>query len=70
MFDVAKFIRILGYGVYTIMWSPVILLILIGSPIFLMIEGMEFKDCVEFMKVNVKESLKHDRHFIDTGEWL
>lgn len=71
--DVEKVIRILGYIVYTALWSPVIVLYLLFAPIVWMIvfmrAGMTVKECFELFAYSLKYGIRHDVEFIRTGKW-
>ena len=74
MRNVEKFIRILGYIVYVMLWSPVIVLALVILPIMALYKGLKIGMTVEQITKGYLESLKfsviHDVNFIKTGEWL
>lgn len=71
--DVEKVIRILGYIVYTALWSPVLVLLLLIGPIVWLIVfmrmGMTVKECLELLGYALKNSIQHDMEFIRTGKW-
>ena len=71
--NVAKIIRVIGYAVYTILWSPVIVLGLIGAPIVAaglsIRNGGTGKECIDAYKDLLFRPIKHDMNFIRTGEW-
>lgn len=67
---VEKFIRILGYIVYVALWSPVIVLILVGMPIWLLIKTKSMPLTRLLVKDGLKFGVAHDMHFINTGEWI
>lgn len=73
MLNVEKIIRILGYIMYTILWSPFIILVLVTAPIMLLIitirSGLKIKDTMQWYLTKLKEGFNHDKNFIDTGEW-
>ena len=73
MLNVEKIIRILGYIMYTILWSPFIILVLVTAPIMLLIitirNGLKIKDTTKWYLTKLKEGFNHDKNFIDTGEW-
>ena len=73
MLNVEKIIRILGYVMYTILWSPFIILVLITAPIMLMTiairNGQKIKDTMRWYLNKLKEGFEHDKKFIDTGVW-
>lgn len=67
--NVEMFIRFLGYIVYTLLWSPVIVLCLIILPIVYMIM---FKSVTEGLKLYcqaLEANIRHDIEFIKTGVW-
>lgn len=66
---VEKFIRILGYIVYSILWSPVVVLALIVLPIVFMIMFKSIPDGWAIYKTALKANWKHDMYFIETGVW-
>ena len=74
MRNVEKFIRILGYIVYVMLWSPVIVLALVILPIMALYKGLKIGMTVEQITKGYLESLKfsvmHDVNFIKTGKWL
>lgn len=70
---VEKFIRILGYIVYVILWSPVIVLALIILP-FMWVKmytqaGYTVKEGIAACVKALKMSVQHDVEFIKTGIW-
>lgn len=71
--NVEKVIRVLGYIIYAILWSPVIVMYLIVTPfVWLKIykqAGYTAKDAMESWVKVLKAGLKHDKNFIDTGIW-
>ena len=73
MLNVEKIIRILGYIMYTILWSPFIVLVLVTAPIMLLIitvrSGLKIKDTMRWYLNKLKEGFNHDKNFINTGEW-
>lgn len=66
---VDKFIRILGYIVYTALWLPVIVLAMIIMPIWAMILLKSIKDGWHFWMLGLKSGIRHDIEFIKTGVW-
>lgn len=66
---VEKFIRILGYTVYVALWSPVIVLILVILPIWMLIKTGSLSMTWWLYKEGLKTNLKHDMMFINTGVW-
>lgn len=73
MLNVEKIIRILGYIMYTILWSPFIILVLALSPIMVLIvslrNGWRIRDIMRWYLNKLKEGFNHDKNFINTGEW-
>ena len=71
---VEKFIRILGYIVYCILWSPVIAVLLLIMPIAWLIvfmrAGMTAKEAMTLYLDTLKLSIQHDMVFIQTGVWF
>ena len=71
--NVEKVIRILGYIVYTALWSPVIALILLIGPlvglVLCMRIGMTVKEYRELLVYSLKNGIQHDLEFIRTGTW-
>ena len=70
---VEKFIRILGYIVYVILWSPVIVLVLMILP-FMWVRmytraGFTVKEGIAACAQALKMSIQHDMEFIRTGVW-
>lgn len=66
---VEKFIRILGYVVYVALWSPVIVLIAIVLPVWMIIKTRSLSFTWMLLKDGLKTAFKHDREFINTGVW-
>ncbi len=66
---VEKFIRILGYIVYVALWSPVIVLILIVLPIWVLIKTESLSLTWQLLKNGLKTGIHHDMEFIKTGVW-
>lgn len=66
---VEKFIRILGYIIYAALWSPVIVLIMIITPIWVAIKTRSISLTWMLVKDGVKTGIKHDMIFINTGVW-
>lgn len=66
---VEKFIRILGYAVYTALWSPVIVLGLIVLPIVYTIMFKSIPRALTFYMQCLKAGIIHDMQFIETGVW-
>lgn len=73
MFDVEKVIRVLGYIVYTILWSPVIILCLTITPIIYsgmcVREGKPVNNVITMFKDSLVNGIQHDMEFIQTGKW-
>jgi hypothetical protein len=72
--NVEKFIRILGYIVYVILWSPVIAVltpvVAIAMPVMLLRAGMPVREALQLTGKSFMNSLRHDAHFIKTGNWI
>ena len=66
---VEKFIRILGYIVYVALWSPVIVLIMIVLPIWVLIKTRSLSFTWACIKNGTKYGIHHDMEFIRTGVW-
>ena len=66
---VEKFIRILGYIVYTLLWLPVVVLALIILPVVFIIMFKSIKDGLYVYMRALKANIKHDMEFINTGVW-
>ena len=73
MINVEKVIRVLGYIVYTIIWSPVIILCLTIMPIVYGANcikiGEPIKNVVTMYKNALLNGVQHDVNFIQTGKW-
>ena len=73
MINVEKVIRVLGYIVYTIIWSPVIILCLTIIPIVYSANyiknGESIKNVVTMYKNALLNGVQHDVNFIQTGKW-
>lgn len=67
--NVEKFIRILGYIVYVALWSPVIVLISIMLPVWVLIKTESLSLTWWLLKDGVKTGIKHDMEFINNGVW-
>lgn len=71
--NVEKIVRVLGYVVYTALWSPVIVLAIVITPIMSIAltirNGGTLKSCIRDLKNGFMNGLKHDMKFIQTGEW-
>lgn len=66
---VEKFIRILGYVVYSILWLPIIVLLMVVLPITVMIMTRSISYTWMLLKNGLKAGIKHDMEFINTGVW-
>ena len=66
---VEKFIRILGYIVYVALWSPVIVLISIMLPVWVLIKTESLSLTWWLVKDGIKTGIRHDMEFIKTGVW-
>lgn len=66
---VEKFIRILGYIVYVALWSPVIVLIAIMLPVWMLIKTKSLPLTRLLLADGVKTGIRHDMEFIRTGVW-
>lgn len=66
---VDKFIRILGYIIYVALWSPVIVLIAILLPIWVLIKTKSLSLMWMLIKDGTKTGIRHDMEFINTGVW-
>ena len=73
MLNVEKAVRVLGYIMYTILWSPIIIVGLVIVPIVYIAwgirSGRRIRDIVGDLIRSHNAALKHDMHFIKTGEW-
>ena len=71
--NVEKVIRVIGYAVYTALWSPVIVLLLTVTPIVVggwsIRNGASFKEGFVVYKDILIKSVQHDAEFIKTGKW-
>lgn len=67
---VEKFIRILGYIVYTVLWLPVIVLGMIVLPMVFMIIFKSVKEGLSVFMMALKYNIYHDMTFIETGVWF
>ena len=67
--NVEKFIRILGYIVYSLLWSPIVVLGLIILPFVCIIIFKSIKDGLKMYMRLLKLNIKHDITFIETGVW-
>lgn len=66
---VEKFIRILGYIVYTALWSPVIVLGLIILPMVYIVIFKSIKEGLTVFRLALMHNISHDMEFIKTGVW-
>lgn len=73
MLNVEKVVRVLGYIMYTILWSPIIIVGLVLVPIVYIAwgirSGRRLKDIVTDLIRAHKSAVEHDINFIKTGEW-
>lgn len=73
MFNVEKVIRVLGYVVYTILWSPVIVLCLTVMPFIYggmcVRNGKPIGNLFTMFKDALVNGVRHDMEFIQTGIW-
>lgn len=71
--NVEKIIRVIGYAVYTALWSPVIVLFLTVTPIVVggwsIRNGVPFKEGFVAYNDILIRSIQHDIEFIKTGKW-
>lgn len=67
--NVEKFIRILGYIVYVALWSPVIVLLMVILPIWVMCMCKSIPNGWVMYKKALKYGFEHDAEFIKTGVW-
>ena len=71
--NVEKVIRVLGYIMYTILWSPVIAITLIVLP-FIWVAmyvraGRPIGEALANMRCAIMAGIQHDMNFIKTGQW-
>ena len=66
---VEKFIRILGYAVYVALWSPVIVLLVIMLPIWVLFKTKSLSLTWMLIKDGAKTGIRHDMEFINSGVW-
>lgn len=70
---VEMFIRILGYIVYCILWSPVVAVLLLVMPVVCLVvfmrAGMTARESIVMFKDAMKNNIRHDMEFIRTGVW-
>ena len=71
--NVEKIIRVLGYIVYTALWSPIIVICFIVMPILWLAMGirmgMSYGEIVTTYAKLMRTSIQHDINFIQTGIW-
>lgn len=71
--DVEKIIRVLGYIVYTALWSPVIVLALVVMPFvwaaICIRAGWSAKEGFIVYMQALRVGIQHDMNFIQTGKW-
>ena len=73
MINVPKVIRVMGYIVYNILWSPIIIAYLLLGPILVLgmtvRNGGETKNVINDYVTTVRDHVKHDIAFLNTGNW-
>ena len=71
---VEMFIRTLGYIVYCILWSPVLVVLALIMPIVWLVlftrMGLSVKETMSLYWEALKNNIHHDMEFIRTGVWL
>ena len=71
--NVEKFIRLLGYIVYVILWTPLLVLIAPISIIAMLVTlnrvGATTKEALQLTGKSFMNSIRHDIEFIRTGIW-
>lgn len=67
--NVGKFIRILGYMWYVLLWLPVIVLALIVMPLWLACKTKSIPLVCSVIDYGLKAGINHDKKFIETGVW-
>lgn len=71
--NVEKIIRVLGYIVYTALWTPIIVLAVVVAPVVCLAmcvrAGLPIGQCLETLKRLLVNTIQHDRDFIRTGKW-
>lgn len=71
--NVEKVIRVLGYIVYTALWSPVIVIALLATPIvwlgMCIRNGHPARTAIDGWKNTFMTNVRHDMEFIRTGKW-
>ena len=71
--NIEKVIRILGYIVYTALWSPLIVLYILIAPIVCVglsvRTGQSVREAIYKFWDTIKAGFKHDVEFIRTGVW-
>ena len=74
MKNVEKFIRILGYTVYLILWLPVLVvlfpIVAIAMPVMLVRAGYTVKEAIVLTGKSFVVGIQHDVHYINTGDWI
>ena len=72
--NVEKFIRILGYIVYVILWSPILVVLTPVLAIFMTVvymqAGLTIKEAMHATGKAYMAGIRHDAHFIKTGVWF
>lgn len=66
---VEKFIRILGYVAYVVLWSPVIVLALVVLPLWLAFKTKSIPLVGAVLDYGLKAGYNHDKKFIEAGVW-
>ncbi len=70
---VEMFIRTLGYIVYCILWSPIVVVLSLIMPIVWLVMftrmGMTVKETMALYWKALKNNIRHDMEFIRTGVW-
>lgn len=73
LYDVEKVIRVLGYIVYAVLWSPVIVILLLVLPVVWLViftrAGFTVKEAMQSLFKALKASIMHDVNFLKTGIW-
>ena len=71
--NVDKIIRVIGYIVYTAIWSPIIILAIVATPIMVLATdvrvGRSIRGSIDGLKNMFIETIQHDMEFIQTGKW-
>lgn len=71
--NVEKIIRVLGYILYTALWSPILVLGAVILPIIWIAlfvrAGRPIREAIGSFKRALIDGIRHDMEFIRTGEW-